>query len=90
MLGIIQELDDTRPVVTDWEHLGVMRGGKWVYQALRELVAEMSDENENKNHDGDGDEEMNEDRDESADVEMCVTYLGSWIQEEMRRRGVVA
>ncbi|CAE7175679.1 SOBP multi-domain protein [Pyrenophora teres f. teres] len=92
LLGIIQELDDTRPIVTDWEHLGVMRGGKWVYQALRELVAEMSDENENKNDDGDGDgdEEMNEDRDESADVEMCVTYLGSWIQEEMRRRGVVA
>jgi len=83
LLDIIQELDDTRPIVTNWEHVTVMRGGSWVYEALRALVEDM-DEDEDEDED-DGDEHGNDEH-ESADVEMCITYLQAWITEAMKAR----
>lgn len=56
-----------------------------MYEALRALVEEM-DEDEDEH--GDGDEDGN-DENESADVEMCVTYLQAWITEEMKGRGSI-
>ncbi|KAF1832983.1 hypothetical protein BDW02DRAFT_648717 [Decorospora gaudefroyi] len=48
LLEIIDELDDTRPIVNDWEHRMIMRGGQWVYQVLRDVWHGMNMEEDDR------------------------------------------
>ncbi|RMZ70598.1 hypothetical protein GMOD_00000715 [Pyrenophora seminiperda CCB06] len=85
---IIEELEATRPIVRDREHKAVMRGGNWVYAALKGLVEEGKKEGSDDGEEGDEDEDGEDgedEEDERADVEMCVSYLQTWIDMEWRR-----
>ncbi|KAI2483195.1 hypothetical protein Ptr902_05512 [Pyrenophora tritici-repentis] len=67
LLQLIKELDDNAPTVKDGVHQVILRGNKWVYRVLRELVAENEDEEEDQNDewiDEDSDEQMDEDSNE--------------------------
>ncbi|EMD95859.1 hypothetical protein COCHEDRAFT_1210128 [Bipolaris maydis C5] len=37
LLELVEDLEENRPTVLDWEHVTVMRGGDWVYGVLREV-----------------------------------------------------
>lgn len=38
LLELIEELEENRPSVEGWEMKGRLRGGTWVYEALRDVV----------------------------------------------------
>jgi hypothetical protein len=35
LLELVEDLDSDRPIVKDWEHVTVLKGGCWVYEILR-------------------------------------------------------
>jgi hypothetical protein len=78
LIDLVEELDDTRPIVNDWEHVTVMKGGSWIYQVMRDVW-------EGKEYEGDeGDEEP---RDEELDIEDVVGKIGGWVDREIVRLG---
>ncbi|KAI4639713.1 hypothetical protein J4E93_009067 [Alternaria ventricosa] len=77
LIDLIEELDDTRPIVNDWEHVTVMKGGCWVYQVMRDVWEEVVDESDG--------EEMEVD----VNVEEVVGRVGGWVDREVGRLGGV-
>jgi len=69
-------MDDTRPIVSDWEHVTVMKGGSWVYQVMRDVWKEAASETD------DEDDEM---KDEEIDVECILVKVAEWVEREMER-----
>lgn len=78
LIDLIEELDDTRPIVNDWEHATVMKGGSWVYQVMRDVWEENA---------GEIDEEDGEISDEDINIEAVVEKVGGWVDREMGRLG---
>ncbi|RAR14062.1 sulfate permease [Stemphylium lycopersici] len=76
-LDLVTELDDTRPIVSDWEHVTVMKGGSWVFQVLRDVWEDKEAEREE------------EDDGELVNVEDVVGALEGWVGREMDRLGGV-
>lgn len=77
LIDLIEGLDDTRPIVNDWEHVTVMKGGCWVYQVMRDVWEEVVDEDE------DDEEEMEVD----VNIEEVVGRIGGWVDREVGRLG---
>ncbi|KAI4676499.1 uncharacterized protein J4E88_007417 [Alternaria novae-zelandiae] len=75
LIDLIEELDDTRPIVNDWEHVTVMKGGCWVYQVMRDVWEEVVDESD--------EEEMEVD----VNIEEVVGRVGGWVDREVGRLG---
>ncbi|KAI4908473.1 uncharacterized protein J4E92_010872 [Alternaria infectoria] len=75
LIDLIEELDDTRPIVNDWEHVTVMKGGCWVYQVMRDVWEEVVDESD--------EEEMEVD----VNIEEVVGRVGVWVDREVGRLG---
>ncbi|KAI4962138.1 hypothetical protein J4E86_001170 [Alternaria arbusti] len=75
LIDLIEELDDTRPIVNDWEHVTVMKGGCWVYQVMRDVWEEVVD--------GSDEEEMEVD----VNIEEVVGRVGRWVDREVGRLG---
>ncbi|KAI4615669.1 hypothetical protein J4E80_006085 [Alternaria sp. BMP 0032] len=75
LIDLIEELDDTRPIVNDWEHVTVMKGGCWVYQVMRDVWEEVVDESD--------EEEMEVD----VNIEEVVGRVGRWVDREVGRLG---
>jgi len=75
LIDLIEELDDTRPIVNDWEHVTVMKGGCWVYQVMRDVWEEVVDESD--------EEEMEVD----VNIEELVGRVGGWVDREVERLG---
>ncbi|KAI4913473.1 hypothetical protein J4E90_005190 [Alternaria incomplexa] len=75
LIDLIEELDDTRPIVNDWEHVTVMKGGCWVYQVMRDVWEEIVDESD--------EEEMEVD----VNIEEVVGRVGGWVDREVGRLG---
>ncbi|KAI4687981.1 uncharacterized protein J4E84_004909 [Alternaria hordeiaustralica] len=75
LIDLIEELDDTRPIVNDWEHVTVMKGGCWVYQVMRDVWEEVVDESD--------EEEMEVD----VNIEEVVGRVGGWVDKEVERLG---
>ncbi|KAI4952681.1 hypothetical protein J4E91_003153 [Alternaria rosae] len=73
LIDIIEELDDTRPIINDWDHVTVMKGGCWVYQVMRDVWEEVVDE--------DDEEEMEVD----VNIEEVVGRIGGWVDREVGR-----
>jgi hypothetical protein len=40
LLEVVEELEDTRPIMHGWEHQTVLKGGTYVYEAMREVWGE--------------------------------------------------
>ncbi|KAI4710051.1 hypothetical protein J4E89_005283 [Alternaria sp. Ai002NY15] len=75
LIDLIEELDDTRPIVNDWEHVTVMKGGCWVYQVMRDVWEEVVDESD--------EEEMEVD----VNIEEVVGRVEGWVDREVGRLG---
>ncbi|KAI4659971.1 uncharacterized protein J4E79_005773 [Alternaria viburni] len=75
LIDLIEELDDTRPIVNDWEHVTVMKGGCWVYQVMRDVWEEVVDESD--------EEEMEVD----VNIDEIVGRVGGWVDREVGRLG---
>jgi hypothetical protein len=78
LIDLVEELDDTRPIVNDWEHATVMKGGSWIYQVMRDVWEETAEET---------DEEDGEMSDEDINIEAVVEKVGGWVDREMGRLG---
>lgn len=76
LIDLVEEMDDTRPIVSDWEHVTVMKGGSWVYQVMRDVWKEAASETD------DEDDEM---KDEEIDVECILVKVAEWVEREMER-----
>ena len=71
LIDLVEELDDTRPIVNDWEHVTVMKGGSWIYQVMRDVWEEAASETD--------------DDDEEIDVECILVKVAEWVEREMER-----
>ncbi|RYO06660.1 hypothetical protein AA0119_g2408 [Alternaria tenuissima] len=71
LIDLVEELDDTRPIVNDWEHVTVMKGGSWIYQVMRDVWEEAASETD--------------DEDEEIDVECILVKVAEWVEREMER-----
>jgi hypothetical protein len=76
LIDLVEELDDTRPIVNDWEHVTVMKGGSWIYQVMRDVWEEAASETD------DEDDEM---KDEDIDIEDILVKVAEWVEREMER-----
>ncbi|KAL1798829.1 hypothetical protein ACET3X_002866 [Alternaria dauci] len=76
LIDLVDALDDTRPIVNDWEHVTVMKGGRWIYQVMRDVWEEAEGN-------GVGDEDVDEDGD--VDFEDVLGKVGEWVGREMER-----
>jgi hypothetical protein len=76
LIDLVEELDDTRPIVNDWEHVTVMKGGSWIYQVMRDVWEEAASETD------DEDDEM---KDEDIDIEDILVKVAKWVEREMER-----
>ena len=84
LLDLVTELDDTRPTVSDWEHVTVMKGGSWVFQVLRDVWEDREAKREEQVGGDDGEEE-----EELVNIEDVVKALEEWVGREMERLGGV-
>jgi hypothetical protein len=75
LIDLVEELDDTRPLVNDREHVTVMKGGSWIYQVMRDVCDEIEGE----------DEEEEEEMEANMDIEDVVDKVGVWVGEERER-----
>jgi hypothetical protein len=80
LLELIEELEDNRPVFSkdDWEHRSVLKGGKWVYNALKKVAKDGDKDGEGKGKEGE------DGGDEIVDV---VKDLETWVEKEWDRIG---
>ncbi|KAG9194821.1 hypothetical protein G6011_04856 [Alternaria panax] len=78
LIDLVEELDDTRPIVNDWEHVTVMKGGSWIYQVMRDVWEEAA---------GEVDDNDDEVREEDIDIEDVLEKVGEWVGKEMKRLG---
>ncbi|EUC43955.1 hypothetical protein COCMIDRAFT_99493 [Bipolaris oryzae ATCC 44560] len=44
LLDLVDDLQENRPKIYDWEHVTIMRGGNWVYGVLRRVCAEWGED----------------------------------------------
>jgi hypothetical protein len=79
LIDLVEELDDTRPIVNDWEHVTVMKGGSWIYQVMRDVWEEAASETD------DEDDEDDEMKDEDIDIEDILVKVAKWVEREMER-----
>jgi hypothetical protein len=78
ILELIEELEENRPVFSkeDWEHRSVLKGGEWVFDVLKTVIADWKEgENGGKKRDG---------ADEIVEV---VGELEDWVEKEWDRIG---
>ncbi|CAI9628063.1 hypothetical protein GT037_002452 [Alternaria burnsii] len=74
LIDLVEELDDTRPIVNDWEHITVMKGGSWIYQVMRDVWEGTANETD------DEDDEM---KDEEIDIECILVKVAECVEREM-------